>query len=114
MMPMRPFLSALIVAGALCVAPGVRAEDPAADSVPLHPGLCAPYFNGASLWVIAHDDEMPGSEPEVSHLCYEAAGGDKELLDIEGGHFGLLYDRSPLFDTVSAAQADFLVRRLGG
>ncbi|MCB1488333.1 MAG: hypothetical protein KDJ88_12870 [Bauldia sp.] len=82
-------------------------------AVPLHPGLCAPHFNGASLWVIARDDEMPGSEPEVSHLCYEAAGGDKELLDIEGGHFGLLYDRSPLFDTVSAAQADFLVRRLG-
>ena len=34
MMPMRPFLSALIVAGALSVAPGVRAEDPAAAPEP--------------------------------------------------------------------------------
>lgn len=82
--------------------------------VPYHAGLCAPHLHGASLWVIAGDDEMPGAEPHVARMAFDAAPQPKELLEVEGGHFGLLYHPSPLFDQVSAAQADFLLRHLGG
>lgn len=82
--------------------------------VPYHAGLCAPHMHGASLWVIATDDEMPGAEPGVARMAFDAAPQPKELLEIEGGHFGLLYHPSQLFDQVSAAQADFLLRHLGG
>ena len=82
--------------------------------VPYHPGLCAPHMHGASLWVIATDDEMPGAEPPVALAAFESAPHPKELLEIDGGHFGLLYYPSPLFDQVSAAQSDFLMKHLGG
>ncbi len=86
----------------------------AAAPVPYHAGLCAPHLHGASLWVIAPDDEMPGAEPLIARMAFDAAPEPKEMLEIEGGHFGLLYHPSPLFDRVSAAQSEFLVRHLGG
>lgn len=61
-----------------------------------------------SLWVVAEDDEMPGAEPAVALAMHERAGGNKELLLVDGGHFGLLYHPSARFDLVSAAQAAFL------
>jgi pimeloyl-ACP methyl ester carboxylesterase len=82
--------------------------------VPYHAGLVAPHLQGASLWVLAGDDEMPGAEPDVARMVFDAAPQPKELLEIGGGHFGLLYHPSPLFDQVSATQADFLLRHLGG
>lgn len=80
--------------------------------VPFHPGLCVSHLHGASMWTIADDDEMPGAEPGIAHLAFQAAPHPKELLRIDGGHFGLLYHPSPLFDRVSASQADFLLRQL--
>lgn len=77
-----------------------------------HAGLCAPHLLGASLWVIAEEDEMPGAATAVALQAYEAAPEPKELLMIEGGHFGLLYHPGALFDHASAAEADFLVRHL--
>jgi pimeloyl-ACP methyl ester carboxylesterase len=83
-------------------------------AVPYHAGLCAPHLQGASLWVIAGDDELPGAAAEVAHMAFDSAPLPKELLEIDGGHFGLLYHPSPLFDKVSATQAEFLLRHLGG
>ena len=80
--------------------------------VPYHAALCAPHLRGASMWVIARDDEMPGAEPAVAHLAFDAAPQPKNLLEIEGGHFGLLYHPSPLFDRVSAVEAIFLAEHL--
>ncbi len=59
-------------------------------SAPLHAGFCAPHLTVPSLWVIASEDEVPGADPTVSRAAYDAAGGDKELHHIDGGHFGLL------------------------
>ncbi|HET7494934.1 MAG TPA: hypothetical protein VFJ80_05750 [Candidatus Limnocylindrales bacterium] len=90
-----------------------RATVETADTpVAYHPGLCAPHLHGASLWVIASDDEMPGAETPVARAAFESAPDPKASLLVEGGHFGLLYHPSSLFDRVSAAQADFLVRHL--
>lgn len=80
--------------------------------VRFHAGLAAPYLHAASLWVIAPDDEMEGAEPHVSRAAFDSAPDPKELLEVDDGHFGLLYHPSPLFDEVSAAQAAFLVRHL--
>ena len=80
--------------------------------VEYYAGLCAPHLLGVSLWVIAEDDEMPGAATAVALHAFEAAPEPKELLLIEGGHFGLLYYPGPLFDRVSTAQAEFFMRHL--
>jgi uncharacterized protein len=45
-------------------------------------------------------------------MAFEVAKGEKESFEIEGGHFGLLYSPSALFDQASRVQRDFLVRHL--
>ena len=75
-------------------------------------GLCAPHLAAASLWVIATDDEMPGAETPIARHAFESAPEPRELLLVEGGHFGLLYHPSALFDRIGAAQASFLLRHL--
>ena len=56
---------------------------------------------------------MPGANPAVSRQAFDAVPGPKELLEIAGGHFGLLHYPSALFDHASTVQRDFLVRQLG-
>jgi pimeloyl-ACP methyl ester carboxylesterase len=79
-------------------------------AAPFTMSILAPHIACPSLWVVADDDAMPGAEPEVSRAASTAAGG--ELVRIDGGHFGLLYEDSPLFDTVSRAEVEFLGREL--
>jgi hypothetical protein len=57
-------------------------------------------------------DEMAGANPSVARAVYEAAAGPKEIVEIDGGHFGLLHHPSVWFDDASAAQRDFLLRHL--
>jgi pimeloyl-ACP methyl ester carboxylesterase len=90
-----------------------RASGRAPDlPVGFHAGLVAAHLRGPSLWCVAADDEMPGAEAAVSLAAFDSAPEPKELLLIDGGHFGLLYHPSDLFDRVSAAQAAFLVTHL--
>ena len=79
---------------------------------PFHPALCSPHLRIPSLWVLAPADEMPAANPAVARKAYESAGGDKHVLEIGGGHFGLLYWPSELFDVAATAQRDFLKRVL--
>ena len=79
---------------------------------PLHPGLCAPYLQAPSLFMIAPEDEMPAADPAVSRLAFAAAPEPKELFEIGGGHFGLLHYPSELFDLASSVQREFLLRHL--
>lgn len=82
-------------------------------AVPFHAGLATPHLHGPSMWLVAEDDEMPGAEPEVTLAAFSAAPEPKELVTISGGHFGLLYEPSELFDRASRAEAEFLARVLG-
>jgi uncharacterized protein len=75
---------------------------------PFHPGLCVPHYNVPLLMVIAAQDEMPGAESAISRLVFDVAAQPKELIEVDGGHFGLLHFPSPLFDQVSGVQIDFL------
>jgi hypothetical protein len=79
---------------------------------PFHPGICAPHVIVPALALIAPDDEMQGANPVVSRAAFESVAGPKEILDIEGGHFGLLFYPSPEFDFAATAQARFLKAHL--
>jgi pimeloyl-ACP methyl ester carboxylesterase len=79
---------------------------------PFHAGIASPHLHHPLLMMIAPEDEMPGASPEVSAAAYRAVPGSKELIEIEGGHFGLLWHPGDLFDQASQAQRDFLVRNL--
>ncbi len=79
---------------------------------PFHPGLCAPYLKAPLLMILCPQDEMPGANPLVARAAYDRAPQPKELIEIEGGHFGLVYYPSPEFDQSSQAQCDFLLRHL--
>jgi len=81
-------------------------------SDPYQPVLCAARVRVPSLFVVATDDEMPGASSAVSRLAFDLVPGPKELLEVDGGHFGLLYHPGALFDLASRAESDFLIRHL--
>ena len=64
------------------------------------------------LMVVATDDEMNGANPQVTKYVYDHIDQPKEWVDIDGGHFGLLYYPSELFDKSSKAQIEFLIKYL--
>jgi alpha-beta hydrolase superfamily lysophospholipase len=82
-------------------------------SDPYQPVLCATRVRVPALFVVATDDEMPGASSAVSRLAFDLVPGPKELMEVDGGHFGLLYHPGPLFDLASRAERDFLIRHLG-
>lgn len=79
---------------------------------PFHAGIAAPHLHCPLLMIIATEDEMPGSKPEVALAAFDSVPGPKQLAEIAGGHFGLLHHPSELFDHASDAQSDFLARCL--
>ena len=81
-------------------------------AAPFHAGIAAPYLHRPLLMLIAPQDEMPQANPDVSHAVYRAAPGAKQVMEIAGGHFGLLHHPSDLFDEASRAQRDFLLQAL--
>ncbi len=79
---------------------------------PFHAGIATPHLRAPLLMMIAPEDEMPGADPDVSGAAFRAAAGPKELMEIDGGHFGLLWHPSEHFDRASQAQRRFLARTL--
>lgn len=77
-----------------------------------HIGQCASYLKAPILMVVATNDEMTGASPKVTKEVFEMIKQPKEWVDIDGGHFGLLYYPSNLFNQSSRAQIDFLMRYL--
>lgn len=75
-------------------------------------GICAPHLKAALLMMIANEDEMPGANSDVARHVYALAPEPKQLVEMEGGHFGLLFYPGTLFDQASALQTDFLIKHL--
>jgi pimeloyl-ACP methyl ester carboxylesterase len=73
-----------------------------------HPGLCAGHVCCPTLFLVSAQDEMPGALPAVARGAYDKVAGIKEWIEIDGGHFGLLYFPSEEFERVYSAQARFL------
>jgi len=86
----------------------VEPETPA----PFAPRLCASNVKAPLLMMIAIQDEMPGADSDVARKVFESAPEPKEKIEVDGGHFGLLYYPSELFEQASSAQRDFLIRYL--
>jgi len=82
------------------------------NTAPYSPYLCAPYVTVPSLMMVAPDDEMVHADPAVSRAAFDLLPGDKEWCEIDGGHFGLLYHPSGLFEEASTVQSDYLRRHL--
>jgi len=82
------------------------------ESEPYKPVLCATRVRVPSLFVIATEDEMPGASTAVSRLAFDLVPGPKELVEVDGGHFGILYHPGALFDLASRVERDFLLRHL--
>jgi len=70
--------------------------------------LCIPHIKAALLIILANDDEMEGANSDVVRQAFEIAPQPKKLLEVDGGHFGIIHYPSPLFDQASKAQVDFL------
>lgn len=83
-----------------------------ATPVPFHPTLCAPFVTAPTLMVAAPEDEMVHANYSVARQAYELIPGSKQWYDIAGGHFGLLYYPSELFDEASQVQIEFLKKWL--
>jgi cephalosporin-C deacetylase-like acetyl esterase len=75
-------------------------------------GQLAPYLKAPILMVVATNDEMKGANTKVTAHVYKTITQPKEWIDIDGGHFGLLYYPSIMFDKSSKAQIEFLKRKL--
>jgi pimeloyl-ACP methyl ester carboxylesterase len=83
-----------------------------ATPVAWHAGLCPNYVSCPTLFVVASEDEMPGSSPVVAGRAFDDLAGPKQWLDIAGGHFGLLYFPSDEFERAACAEARFLTGAL--
>jgi hypothetical protein len=80
--------------------------------VPYSPVLCAPFVVPSTLMMVAPEDEMVHADYGVAQLAYQLMPEPKECYDIAGGHFGLLYHPSSLFDEATHIQTEFLKRQL--
>ena len=79
---------------------------------PLSAVLSAPYLKAPVLMLMSPNDEMPGANSDVARMAWELTPEPKELVEVDGGHFGIVQYPSPLFDQAVNAQKDFLIRQL--
>lgn len=80
-----------------------------APYAPIH---CAPFVDVPVLMMVAPADEMVHANVEVTRHAYELLAGPKRWVDIEDGHFGLLYHPGARFDEAAGIQAAFLRQQL--
>jgi uncharacterized protein len=83
-----------------------------ATPLPFRPTLCAPFVRAHTLLMVAPEDEMVRANYSVAKQAYDLIPGPKQWYDIAGGHFGLLYYPSELFDEATRVQAEFLKKWL--
>ena len=74
--------------------------------------LCIPHIKAPILMMIAENDEMPGANSDVARYAFNLAPEPKELVEIDGGHFGLLFYPGILFDESSRTQLHFFKKYL--
>lgn len=82
--------------------------------VPFSAYLAAPYIRVPTFLMVGRNDEMVHCNRDVTQATYDLMRCPKQWVDIDGGHFGLLYYPSPLFDQASLLQCEFLVGTLSG
>ena len=76
--------------------------------VPLTPLLTAPFITAPVLMMVGKDDEMPLISRDVQIEVYDRIESDKELYEIDGGHFGAIYPKSEIFYEAILKQSAFI------
>ncbi len=94
-------------------------ENWATRVIPDTPVACNPYVTASSLkmpvqMMVGRSDEMVHCNPEVQRAVFDRIAGEKEFVEIEGGHFGLLWHPSAQFDEAVNRQIAFLTRVFQG
>jgi pimeloyl-ACP methyl ester carboxylesterase len=70
--------------------------------------LPAKYLKVPTLFVIATDDEVPLCELTTNSQCFDLIEAPKQLVEIKGGHFGLIYQGSEPYRQAVDADIKFL------
>lgn len=73
-----------------------------------HRGIEAADLKSPILLVVAKNDEMEGASDIIASSVFDNVNQPKELVYLDGGHFGLLEYPSDLFNQSSKAQVEFL------
>lgn len=76
--------------------------------------LPAKYLKVPTLFVIATDDEVPLCELTTNRRCFDLIEAPKDLLEINGGHFGLIYRETEPYRQAIDADIKFLQGVFGG
>ncbi|MGA8956548.1 MAG: hypothetical protein WB503_14250, partial [Pseudolabrys sp.] len=80
--------------------------------VPFSAYLAAPYIQVPTFMMVGRNDEMVHCNLDVTRATYDLMRCPKQWVNIDGGHFGLLYYPSEIFEQASAQQCEFLVGAL--
>ena len=83
------------------------------DASDFDPFACAPRVRVPTLFAMSPDDEMPGAVSVVARAVFQRLAGPKELIEVDGGHFGIIEHPSLAFDLATGAQAAWLARTFG-
>jgi uncharacterized protein len=75
---------------------------------PFNAYLTAPYLRAPTLMLVGRDDEMVHCNRSVQQAVFEKIAARKKLYEIDGGHFGLVWHPSKLFDESVECQVGFL------
>ena len=70
--------------------------------------LPAKYLKVPTLFVIATDDEVPLCELATNSQCFDLIEAPKQLVEVKGGHFGLIYQGSEPYRQAVDADIKFL------
>jgi pimeloyl-ACP methyl ester carboxylesterase len=81
---------------------------------PFEAANCVPHISAPTLMLIADSDEMEGADSDIAREVFAAAPQDKQLVTVQSGHFGLLYNGSPEFDDSLSVQQAFVREHLLG
>ena len=78
------------------------------DAPQLTVPVVAAQLNKPTLYLVASDDEVANASPTVARQCFDSIPAIKTWVDITGGHFGLLYEDSDIFNQAVTADKTFL------
>ena len=74
--------------------------------------VAAAQLTVPTLYVVASDDEVAAASPAVAQQCFDSIAAPKVWENIDGGHFGLLYEDSDLFHKAIDIDLAFLADHL--
>lgn len=79
-------------------------------TAPFDAQVCIPHIKAPLLMIVAHEDEE--NDADLSRAVFGTANEPKQLITVDGGHFGVLYPDTPEFEQSASAQQAFLREHL--